>query len=1018
LPGPATTNAAPVSHEHLRLSVIADDANVLLGDLLSARLSADPSLEMVERQEFDRVLAEQKLTRQFAVDAANYSRVASLLRADALVLIRTLQVGGNKVVENRLIRVNPGLALDTTYSGLPIDSPPKWSERMSARVAGLVGKMTRTNAIALSLLNLRASVTSSADRRLDRSLSVMLSDRLTHEPQFVLLERAAMERVAFESRSPFWTGSYLVDGTVEPALDGSGAFTLSVRFQPTGRGNALVFTTSGRRANPAEAIDDLLAKINSGLAQSPTPQKRDLVDESERYLEEARWALAANQLAAAQSASEAAWALGSHGIETARLRVQTAMFLVRELCHQPAGKAEPPDPAAWLELSIHGLTVWQDTLQSDLMQGHPEELRKWLAFGLEMSDIAALTLIEVPTASLRVAQADRIESLDELAWESLEEIWTRSADLPGTTIGNTTSEKQAALARLLRPRASQLVPAVNSLLSRTFTKDNSLTRAHIRANLVQYWNRPMVMGQINRNFSQGATVGLPRIDETVRGLANGLWNSAAPEDRYVSALLAISRAGSRHEVTPADIERLQTSLFDMDKLLAEGGGIFGSYWERVRALDKLNGAPFFAINRTFSPDGNRMWDRNTPEHTEFRRKLFLRLCAVTKAPASDFQRLVSMDQYTPEQAAEVAAAQARLGGPATPRTPAVRGGFAEQSPPSPVVAPTKSSLARDDALRVFRLWTPFNLGLEILPEFRADFGTMAWAEGRIWLHGSTLDVHGRAEKHYLFAIEPGSLRTETILVPEPYAAVNARIAITPTQLLFVDGNFLALQDRAAQKWDIYKEIHAVGLQPLILAGDSLYLIVAEPPGNALIAFNLKQRTTEVLASTRRRPAASPFDDPGLEIKSVNTNQMGEIVVDADTFAPNVPAIERISQAWSPVQRTWREIHPRMPKSAAPRPAPERTDYRRVGTLGNGSGGGVVVHLSLEGKPPIDVPLDFIRQAGLELPESRYGPQNIRPDYCNSFPEGLVLRPGFGSGFWVILQPELDKYLRKSKSPAL
>jgi hypothetical protein len=262
------------------------------------------------------------------------------------------------------------------------------------------------------------------------------------------------------------------------------------------------------------------------------------------------------------------------------------------------------------------------------------------------------------------------------------------------------------------------------------------------------------------------------------------------------------------------------------------------------------------------------------------------------------------------------------------------------------------------------------------------------------------------------------LRTETILVPEPYAAVNARIAITPTQLLFVDGNFLALQDRAAQKWDIYKEIHAVGLQPLILAGDSLYLIVAEPPGNALIAFNLKQRTTEVLASTRRRPAASPFDDPGLEIKSVNTNQMGEIVVDADTFAPNVPAIERISQAWSPVQRTWREIHPRMPKSAAPRPAPERTDYRRVGTLGNGSGGGVVVHLSLEGKPPIDVPLDFIRQAGLELPESRYGPQNIRPDYCNSFPEGLVLRPGFGSGFWVILQPEMDNYLRNSKSPAL
>jgi hypothetical protein len=61
----------------------------------------------------------------------------------------------------------------------------------------------------------------------------------------------------------------------------------------------------------------------------------------------------------------------------------------------------------------------------------------------------------------------------------------------------------------------------------------------------------------------------------------------------------------------------------------------------------------------------------------------------------------------------------------------------------------------------------------------------------------------------------------------------------------------------------------------------------------------------------------------------------------------------------------------------------------------------------------DIPLAFALPAGIRLPESRYGPQNIRPDYCNSFHDGVVLEPAFGSGFWVILQKELDDYLQQS-----
>src|SRR5207248_9205367 len=112
---------------------------------------------MIERQELDRILSEQKLTRHFAADAANYGRIAALLRADALLLINERKFAGGKAVECRLVRVDPGLVLDTVFSATPIASPADWAQRMGHRVTALADKVIRRDATALSLLNIRAS---------------------------------------------------------------------------------------------------------------------------------------------------------------------------------------------------------------------------------------------------------------------------------------------------------------------------------------------------------------------------------------------------------------------------------------------------------------------------------------------------------------------------------------------------------------------------------------------------------------------------------------------------------------------------------------------------------------------------------------------------------------------------------------------------------------------------------------------------------------------------------------------
>ena len=988
LPGNTGVRAAATPGSKARLSVIADEPNVALGDMLTAHLSAEPLLEIVERQELERILAEQRLTRQFAASALNYAQVAELLRADALLLIQARRVAGSQVVESRLIRVDPGLVLDTIYAPAPIAKPIEWSQSMSQRIKGLTAKVVRPDAIALSFLNIRAAVSTRESRGLDRTLAVLLNDRLAHQPQYLLLERAAMDQLTFETNGRFWTGSYLVDGTVEPALDGSGTFSLSIRLQPTRQGEALTFAIAGRRTDPAAAVDHLLTQMNARLGGSQVPTRRDLADEARRYHEESSWALAAEQPGVAQGAAEAAWALGLQTIEVARLRVTAAMRSVR---------LDPElGPADSLDLAIHGLTVWREMLQHSFAQRNANGLRNWLEFGLEAVDDGTLAIIRVPAAAEQLQQAERLDALRELIWTSLEDTFVRSEELPPETgVAQAASGKQAAVARLVFPQIPRFVGSARALLGRRFAHKNSIARARIRANLLLHWNLARVMVQTSRTTSGSATLALPPSPEASHLLAKELQNSPASEDRFVGAVLAISAAASRQEATTADVDRLRKSLLDSAKLLAEGGEVFQLYWERFEALDRMQGVPFFAMTRTFSANRDRMWERHTPEHAEFCRQLHLRVSELAKGPAADFRQLMLRAQQATEAPAQTAAQQPspeRATRPSSARDPVTA---VDQRPTPPATIPPLADSRQ--TLAVHRLWNPFNTGVKLVPEFRADYVTMAAAEGRVWLHGCTLDVGGQPDKHYIFAIDPETMGTETLEVPERSLSLNGRILVTSSYLLFSAPEFLAVRDRAAGTWQVYKEIRAASLSPPAFVDDTLYLVVGESPGNAVVSFNLAKRSTEVLASTRRRPALSPLDDPALVINSVATNEAGEIVAVAG----------KTRHAWNPKTRTWTSLPPE-PRHGVHAANGQGNGHGRVGVIRKVNGV-VGLHFTRPDAVIKSVPLEFVFPEQLVLPQSRYGPQNIRPDYCNSFPGGLLLVPSTGSGFWIVTGTEMDHF---------
>jgi hypothetical protein len=994
-----------------RLSVIADDGNVVLGDLLTAQLSAQGAFELVERQELDRILGEQRLTRQFAANAANYSRVAALLRADALLLIQGQKVADTKVIESRLVRVDPGLVLDTAYSRAPITDPTKWAGRMGTRISDLSAKVTRQDGIALSLLGIRSSIKSSADRGLDQSIAILLSDRLAHQTHIVLLERAAMNRVAAESAGAFWAGAYLVDGAIEPALDGSGAFMLSVRFQPSDQREAMNFNSKGNRANPAAAIDDLLLQINSRLKQTQAPQKRDIGDEAQQYFEEAKWAFAAQRGQFSQSASEAAWALGSRSAELAQLRVSAAMLNVRQASQQSGRKQDVLGPAGWLDQGLHGLTVWRDTLDDEVLRAKPEALKHWLEFGFETIDGALFGVFQIDAVAEQAKQNARLEKIREALWESLEEIRKRAANLPGGEIlENRAVEKEADLARMLFPRTADLVRNGQDLMTRHFKKEDALTRARIRANLVSRWTSASVFFQESPTSRRTIHLRISRGDEASRRFANELRNSSAPEDRYIAALLLMKRAAARGEATQADVERLCASLMDVQDLLAEGGEIFEQYFGLFDALDGLAGAPFFTITQHES--ANRMWERHTAEHSAFRRKLFLALMSKASKGDPQFQRMLSRDEFSGEQQAEIMAAQARLPITASVRTRApirtnvivTPWGSGSRSlalnssaNSNPAGEPLKKGAL---ALQVRRLWHPFNLGVKIAPEFDAHWGNLQWNEGRLWVNGTTLNEGGQADRHYVFCIDPETMRTETFALPERASTIEGRLAVASTHIILAMREYLAVFDRAKRRWDTYSEIKLANgptgmlISPLIV-GEKVYVVIAEAPGNALISFDLNSRGSEIIASTARRPAASPLDDPNVRIGSIATNEAREIVITAG----------KVRHAWSPANRTWHSVTA-IPTTASQR----RSGLERVGSIRSVENH-PALRLARKASPPIDVPLTFVSPPDLYLPDSRYGRQNIIPTYCSEFSEGLILVPQFGSGFWFIPRVEFDEYLR-------
>ena len=922
LPAPPLA-ARPARAGRCRLAVIADSPHAAAGDLLMARLSKMEGIELLERQELQRVLAEQQLSLQNALDPAQALRLGALLGSDALLLLRSIDVAGDEFMEARLMAVRPGVVLATQLQPQPPRDLPGWVEVTSARIAALAGKGTEPNAIAISFIGVRANIATTETLELERLISVLLAERIAREPGVVLLEREALSRLAEEKAlpeektGPFWTASYLLDGTLDLPLDGADRATISFHLQSAGEMST--FHCEGSRKDPAglvtSGLERLRKEVQSAKAAPPFSAKL----EAQALTREAAWALAADLLPQASRAADAAWALGDRRFETARVRAESrAKGIVRWQQESMARIGSPADasPDEWgsraplthplrppglpaaaelLGDTAAAVHAWRQALADPAIVATDQQRRAWLELGGKLLNSAAIAIAFVDTAVEKIREAERLAILRAALAEAFDAALASAARTAGC---EKLLEELAVFGcesgRIWCETEKDHRALAERILALGAPKDAFRLRAHIRVALLGAKGETGVLPSALDETATLQPFFGPDHDSVWRSMAGDLCERPEPDDVLLGAALRLifekEPATSR-----AALVRGREALWALRERLGADTETYEFLDSFVNVLSHAGASP------------------KAESFDDFRIALFADVCARTDDLSMGLRNLIEPVRAPAENLKPARAAlEAHLARPHNQRKERRQyATFWREAVPG--MAPP-IAVATVPPLRITRAWRLPAAG----PQVRSKIArrSFTWAEDRLWFYGETEGaIHGA-----VYRFDPLTMQAESWLLPdwEPgyrSSGYGAFVIVTPARVFVSrEGQALAVGDRATRAWQVHREINPAQWPPL-LVGEDLFIQFRTGLSEGVLQFDPRAGSSGMLVSTRRTPPASPLDDPSLVISLTSITPAGEVLISAYRKPGTSPDQWRY-HAWSPATRKWRvaarEEEPRLP----------------------------------------------------------------------------------------------------------
>jgi Ca2+-binding EF-hand superfamily protein/curli biogenesis system outer membrane secretion channel CsgG len=318
----AATNDPPV-----KLAIISgspDVATVL--DVLTAELTKNNKVQLLERADIEKVYREQGMSTANGDDL----KLGRMLGADGLLLLNVVRTPQATNLTARLAAVKPGVVLVAEEFSWPMNDTTDWSSAFAKHLALFLPKLAVLvkDAIPISVVNLRSAIQSDAAKEAEQALKLLTIQRLSQESQFFVLERQRMQLLSEEKdlksdESPFWNGSYLLEGVVDQNGYSKDVVTINARLTPPKGGQPLLFEVSGDHTNLAEVVNLVAAKVAELLKVNSTLAKSwNAADEAAQYFDEATWALRWGNFTEAQAAADSAWALGKQDMDCAVARVK------------------------------------------------------------------------------------------------------------------------------------------------------------------------------------------------------------------------------------------------------------------------------------------------------------------------------------------------------------------------------------------------------------------------------------------------------------------------------------------------------------------------------------------------------------------------------------------------------------------------------------------------------------------------------------------------------------------------
>jgi EF hand len=314
------------TNEPVRVALVSesDEASAVV-DVLTAEFSGHKNLQLLERNEIEKVYREQGLS------AANtdYLKLGQILGADGLLLLDVVRTPQTTNLMARLIAVKPGVILTDGSFAWPLKDTAQWAESVSSYLNLLLPKLSvqAKDAIPISVVNLRSAVASAEGAETERQLKLLTIQRLSQEKELFVLERQKMQLLSEEKElkaddSAFWNGSYLLEGVVDQNGYSQETITINARLTPSKGGTPLMMEVSGSRTNLAAVVNQLALEVNKALKINSTAKEWNAADEAAQYFAEAQWALRWGSYVEAQAAADSAWALGKKDLAGALMRVK------------------------------------------------------------------------------------------------------------------------------------------------------------------------------------------------------------------------------------------------------------------------------------------------------------------------------------------------------------------------------------------------------------------------------------------------------------------------------------------------------------------------------------------------------------------------------------------------------------------------------------------------------------------------------------------------------------------------